>query len=204
MTSPEPAHPADGGQEPIFSLPNLLTLVRLPMALAAWALVQWPWALAALMAAAAASDMLDGWFARRMRERRRAKGLPTRGLGEKGGRGAWLDPLCDKTFVVSVLGAVWWLYQPPWYLLALVATREILLGPMVLAWRARPGRRKLDLRAGLLGKLATVSQFAALWAILAGSDLQLQLAIAAAVVGALAVADYLRRALRAPAEPAPL
>jgi len=93
---------------------------------------------------------------------------------------------------------VWWLYQPPWYLLALIAMREILLGPMVLAWRAMPGRRKLDLRAGLLGKLATVSQFAALWAILAGSDLQLHFAIAAAVIGALAVADYLRRAVTAP------
>lgn len=198
MTAPEPARQADDGQEPIFSLPNLLTLVRLPMAAAAWALVQWPWALPALMAAAAASDMLDGWFARRMRERRRAKGLPTRGLGEKGGRGAWLDPLCDKTFVVSVLGAVWWFYQPPWYLLALTATREILLAPLVLAWRVLPGRRKLDLRAGLLGKLTTVSQFAALWAILAGSDLQLHLAIAAAVIGVLAVADYLRRAVTAP------
>ncbi|MCZ7604947.1 MAG: CDP-alcohol phosphatidyltransferase family protein [Planctomycetota bacterium] len=95
MTQPEQAEAAPA-QEPIFSLPNLLTLVRLPMALAAWALVQWPWALAALMAAAAGSDMLDGWFARRVRKRRRAKGLPTRGLGEKGGRGAWLDPCATR------------------------------------------------------------------------------------------------------------
>jgi phosphatidylglycerophosphate synthase len=92
--------------EPIFSLPNLLTLSRLPMAALVWLVAPWAWALGLLMATAALSDMLDGWFARRMRARRKAHGLPTRGLGEKGGRGAWLDPLCDKAFVISVVAAV--------------------------------------------------------------------------------------------------
>lgn len=183
-------------QEPILSLPNLLTLVRLPMAAAVWAVAAWPWALFGLMLAAAVSDMLDGWFARRIRERRRAKGLPTRGLGEKGGRGAWLDPFSDKTFVLSVIGAVWVFYTPPWWLIPMIAAREILLMPLVLIWRLKPGRPFLDLRAGGSGKLATVLQFLALWSLVLGSDHAPAWAAAAAFVGAIAVFEYVWRALR--------
>lgn len=183
-------------QEPILSLPNLLTLVRLPMAAAAWLVAPWPWALFGLMVAAAVSDMLDGWFARRMRERRSAKGLPTRGLGEKGGRGAWLDPLCDKTFVLSVVFAVWVFYAPPWWLIPLIGAREFLLLPLVIAWRLKPGRPYLDLRAGKSGKLATVTQFIALWSLVLGSDIAPAYVAAAALFGVLAVAEYVWRALK--------
>jgi cardiolipin synthase len=181
-------------REPILSLPNLLTLVRLPMAVAVWFVAQWPWALFLLMVAAAASDMLDGWFARRMRSRRRARGLPTRGLGEKGGRGAWLDPLCDKAFVLSVIAAVWWFYAPAWWLLLLIGTREILLVPLVLVWKLAP-HKPLDMRAGLAGKIATVAQFIALWSILLETPDPIAPAIAAAAAGLVAVIDYVRRAI---------
>jgi cardiolipin synthase (CMP-forming) len=183
-------------QEPVLSLPNLLTLVRLPMALAVWLVAPWPWALFGLMMGAALSDMLDGWFARRMRERRRAKGLPTRGLGEKGGRGAWLDPLCDKAFVLSVIIAVWVFYAPPWWLIPLIAAREILLVPLMIIWRLVPGRPQLDLRAGASGKLATVVQFVALWMLILGSANAPAWAAVAAFVGAIAVFEYLWRAFR--------
>jgi cardiolipin synthase len=182
--------------EPILSLPNLLTLARLPMAVAAWLVAPWPGALLVLMAAAALSDILDGWFARRMRARRKARGLPTRSLGEKGGRGAWLDPLCDKIFVLSVIAAVWWFYEPAWWLLLLIGAREVLLVPLVLAWKLMP-HKPLDMRAGLAGKLATVAQFLALWSILLGMENQLVPAVAAAVVGVIAVIDYVRRAITA-------
>ena len=167
------------------------------MAVAAWAVARWPWALIALMAAAAISDMLDGWFARRMRGRRKAHGLPTRGLGERGGRGAWLDPLCDKVFVLSVIGAVWWFYALPSWLLVLIGTREILLVPLLILYRLlpqMPGRDRIDLRAGIAGKLATVTQFIALWSVLYRSDMQLGFAVIAGFVGVLAVADYIKRA----------
>jgi phosphatidylglycerophosphate synthase len=182
--------------EPILSLPNLLTLARLPMAVAAWLVAPWPGALLALMAAAALSDVLDGWFARRMRAWRKARGLPTRGLGEKGGRGAWLDPLCDKIFVLSVIAAVWWFYEPAWWLLLLIGARELLLVPLLVLWKLIP-HKPLDMRAGMAGKLATVAQFLALWSILLGMENQLVPAAAAAVVGVIAVIDYVRRAITA-------
>ena len=179
--------------EPILSLPNLLTLVRLPMAVGVWFVAAWPSALFGLMVAAAASDMLDGWFARRMRARRLARGQPTRLAGPQG-RGAWLDPACDKTFVISVIAATWHFYTPPWWLLALIGAREILLVPLVLLWRVLP-HRALDLRAGAAGKLATVAQFFALWSIILESDSALTLALASAFAGVLAVADYVMRAM---------
>ena len=183
-------------QEPILSLPNLLTLARLPMAAAAWLVAPWPWALFGMMAAAAVSDMLDGWFARLMRERRRAKGLPTRGLGEKGGRGAWLDPLCDKTFVLSVILAVWVFYAPPWWLIPLIAARELLLAPLMLVWRLKPDRPFLDLRAGGSGKAATVAQFVALWSLILYSVHAPFYAAAAAFIGVIAVFEYVWRAFK--------
>lgn len=179
--------------EPILSLPNLLTLVRLPMAVGVWFVAAWPWALFGLMIAAAASDMLDGWFARRMRARRIARGQPTRVAGPQG-HGAWLDPACDKTFVISVIVATWFFYEPPWWLLGLIGAREILLVPLVLLWRVLP-HKPLDLRAGAAGKLATVTQFFALWSIVLESDSQLTLALASAFVGVLAVGDYVMRAV---------
>lgn len=185
----------DSRPEPILSLPNLLTLVRLPMAAAAWLVAPWPWALGLLMAAAAVSDIMDGWFARRMRARRKSRGLSTRGLGEKGGRGAWLDPACDKAFVISVIAAVWWFYEPAWWLMLLIGTREILLVPLLLVWKLMP-HKPLDLRAGFAGKLTTVVQFIALWSLILGSEQAIAPAIAAGAIGVVAVIDYIRRAIR--------
>lgn len=195
------ASPAE--QEPVLSVPNLLTLVRLPMAGAVWWLggeVAW---LIGLMVAAAITDMLDGWFARRMRARREALGLPTRNLAGAEGRGAWLDPLCDKVFVLSVIGTAWIYYQPAWWLVTLVATREILLVPVTAVYLLTSQTRKrghLDVRAGFGGKLTTVVQFLALWAILLESSYGLGLALGAAFAGLLATLDYTIRAFLARTE----
>lgn len=185
--------------EPLLSLPNLLTLVRLPLAVAAWLVVAWPTALLAVMAAAAVSDWLDGWFARRIRAARAARGAATGGLAEAGGRGAWLDPLCDKTFVVSTLGAVAWAHQPPWHWLALIAAREFVLVPLTLLYHLVPGTRarlRVDFRAGWPGKLATVAQFAALLAVVFGAAVAGPLCWVAGAVGTAAAGHYVIRALK--------
>src|SRR5207247_1836226 len=96
-----------------FSTANVLSLSRIPLGGAfAWALAgpsrghgRWwlPWA---ILFAAGLSDVLDGWCARR---------AFARALGPSGARagatpsgtGAWLDPICDKVFVASVLTAIW-------------------------------------------------------------------------------------------------
>ncbi len=148
------------------------------MAGVAWLLVQWPWALLSLMALAAITDLLDGYIARRM------------GLS---GRGAWLDPLCDKTFVLSVVAASWWFLQPPWHVLAVIALRELLQILLMLAVLISGRRRHFNYRAAFLGKAATVAQFVALAVLLFGGYAE-PWAWLAAAIGLLAVFQYAWRA----------
>src|ERR1035438_820631 len=105
---------------------------------------------------AAICDGVDGYIARRYNQRSEL--------------GAILDPLADKLLLVSALVILsvdtrQRLAQIPWWLTAIVVTRElILLGGMVAihcAWG------KFTARPRLLGKLATVLQMAAvLWTLL--------------------------------------
>lgn len=137
------------------TLPNLLTLLRLPLAALIWvapANVLW---LLALMVVAAGSDLLDGFLARRA-------GTAAESMG------AWLDPLCDKTFIVSLLVAVWVAHQPPVWMALVASAREVVLLPLVVARFAVPRLRKggIPWRAMLLGKATTVAQFALFAAVL--------------------------------------
>src|ERR1044071_1962977 len=72
----------------VFSLPGLLSLVRLPLAAAFPFVLAKPPAMIAIIVAAGLSDVLDGWCARRS-----GRATPT---------GAILDPAMDKVFVATV------------------------------------------------------------------------------------------------------
>jgi phosphatidylglycerophosphate synthase len=184
----------------ILTLPNLLTLVRVPLAGAVWLVTDRPALLIAVMVAAAVSDLADGRFARAIRARRIRAGVDHGLLGEAGGIGSWLDPLCDKLFVLSLLAAIYVSHDPGPLVVALIATRELVLVPLVGLYKLIPRerrKRRFDFRAGLVGKLATVGQFAAVAAIALAPDMVWPLSIVAAITGALAVVHYLKRAAAA-------
>jgi cardiolipin synthase (CMP-forming) len=186
----------DGPRERIFTLPNLLTLSRLPMAAALWIAPGSAALVIPLMIAAAVTDMADGRFARAIRARRIARGKEHGRLGEAGGIGAWLDPVCDKVFVVSLIAAVYVEYRPELVVVLLIAAREIFLVPMALAYKVSDRLRiagKFDFRAGVAGKAATVSQFAAVASVLVAPQATLALAVAAGALGASATFVYARR-----------
>ena len=187
-------------RQPILTLPNLLTLVRIPLAAAVWLVTDRPVLLIAVMVAAAVSDLADGRFARAIRARRLRQGVDHGLLGEAGGIGSWLDPLCDKLFVISLLAAIYVSHRPSLLVVALIATRELFLVPLVLFYKLIPRERRkmrFDFRAGMVGKLATVGQFAAVAAIVMAPDQVWLLSIAAGITGGLAVAAYLKRAAAA-------
>ncbi len=173
-----------------FSLPNVLSLSRLPLGWAFW-LALGPTATprhAALsfgvIAVAALTDMLDGYFARH------------RGA-DVAGAGAWLDPLCDKLFVGAVLGALHFQRGVPLGLLALIVARELIQLPMAVVYRASRGLRtwlRYDFRASPLGKAATISQFLAITALVLGAPPK-PLTVLAFALGLIALADYIRRAV---------
>jgi cardiolipin synthase (CMP-forming) len=175
-------------------LAHLLTLSRLPLAGLFWLVVGNPGSALVVLVVGAATDVVDGPIARFVMRRRAARGEPAPSrVGE------WLDPLCDKTFVLSVLIAVWWTLDPPRWMVLAIATRELILAPIAAVYRFTPwmrGRLKYRFRAGPLGKATTVLQVGALTALLFGHPSATPLAIAAGVVGVLAATHYILRGVR--------
>jgi len=168
--------------------PNLLSLARLPLGGLFWVVMGATPGQAipglAVLAAAAATDVLDGIAARRA-------GVDLAGVG------SWLDPLCDKLFVGAVLGALHFERGVPLHLLALIVARELLQLPMSLVYRTVPTLRRwlqYDFRASPLGKAATIAQFLAIAALVAGVPARLPIACAF-VLGIVALGDYLKRAV---------
>ncbi len=169
-------------------IPLLLTLSRIPLAGLVWLAPGSPGYVLGLMGAAGLTDVLDGFLARRYKRRA--------GTPDLRDAGAWLDPLCDKVFIVSALAAVAWAARPPLWTLPLIAARELLQIPMFAWLKGRGILRRFDFRAAAVGKLVTVIQFAAVGAILLRHPAALPLAWAAGVVGIAAVAYYARRAAK--------
>jgi len=173
----------------ITSLPNLLSLSRLPLGGLFWVTLGPTPTHAVLalgvMALAAVTDMLDGMIARR-------RGVSTAGMG------SWLDPICDKLFVGAVLAGLHFERGVPLSLLALIVTRELLQLPMALLYRAIPTLRhwlRYDFRASYLGKAATIMQFLAIGTLVMGWQAAIPFAWGAFGLGIVALIDYIRRAI---------
>jgi phosphatidylglycerophosphate synthase len=176
----------------IWTLPNALTLSRLPLAALVWIDPLNPALVLPLMALAGLTDMADGWLERRARKR---LGIPD----EVRTAGAWLDPLCDKTFVISVMAAILVARRPPLWIPALIAAREILQLPQIalyLLWPGLRARLRYDFSAAALGKAVTLLQFLAVGALLVGHPSLEPLAAACGAIGTAAAGFYFRRALR--------
>lgn len=185
-------------RDSVLTLANLLSLSRLPLAvLFVWALnaaTGWGPPLLVLLLAGA-TDALDGWFARRAAVQRRGDA----DVGAPAGVGSWLDPFCDKIFIATVLGALWWRYRPPLGWLALILARELVQLPLSLVYVAVPSLRRwlrYDFRASLPGKAATILQFCAIVALIFRSRLSPVLAVAAFVMGMIALTNYVWRAVQ--------
>jgi CDP-diacylglycerol---glycerol-3-phosphate 3-phosphatidyltransferase len=138
---------------PVFNLANQLTTSRLVLALLLFGLIEiesWLWSLV-VFAAAAATDWLDGYFARKQ------------GLSSTLGRN--LDPLVDKVLICGAYifllpkgsGGGWLL---PWMVTVIVA-RELIITSL----RSFLENRGAVFGADWLGKLKMGLQCAALFAV---------------------------------------
>lgn len=178
------AAPANG----LVTAPNLLSLSRLPLGWVFWvALGPTPrhGVLAlGVMGLAAATDVLDGYLARRSG-------------ADAAGTGSWLDPICDKLFVGAVLAALHFERGVPLAVLAIIVARELAQLPIAVFYRVIPTLRswlRYDFRASFLGKAATVAQFLAIAALVVGVP-AMPLVWLAFALGLIALGDYLRRAV---------
>jgi cardiolipin synthase len=132
--------------ERVFTIPNLISFARLagvPVFL--WLVLgvrtqagDW-WAVGLLMAAGL-SDWLDGKIARAMNQQSR--------LGEV------LDPAADRLYIVSTIIALAIRAIIGWWLVAILAARELMLGVVLLVLR-RHGYGPLHV--SFVGKAATLN-----------------------------------------------
>ncbi len=181
-------------------VPNLLTLSRFPLAGAVWLDAAQPVFVLILMAVAGLTDVLDGWFARRIRDRYLREGLSPPNLAHSKAVGAWLDPVADKTFVLSVLLVVLFVYRAPMWQVLVLFAREIVQLPLVVLYVSAPAFKKrldYDFTAAIVGKATTVAQFLGLAALMMYPAASQPLVIAAGVLGVIAALTYLRRGTRA-------
>lgn len=171
-------------------LAHALTVVRLPLAVLFWAVAERPaWALATLVLAGL-SDVVDGRVARHF------------GAREGTRLGAWLDPLCDKIFVITVLAALGLRVGTalPW--LVAIAARELVLLPLSAVVRVAASvaslreRVRYEFRAEPVGKATTVLQFLAVGGLLLEHPAGRVLSVAAAALGLAAAGVYVVRGVR--------
>jgi phosphatidylglycerophosphate synthase len=166
--------------------PGLLSLVRIPLAAGFPFVADRPVAALAFLGAAGASDVLDGWLARRF-----SQVTPI---------GAALDPITDKLFVGVVVLTLLGIGLLSPLGVVLMGTREIGELPLALAFAfsARARRSMAGHSPAVLpGKIATILQFGTVaWALGRGPRLEIGIA-ATAVAGLVAAFAYWRRALGA-------
>lgn len=134
--------------ERVFTVPNILSFIRLagvPVFL--WLLLARDadlWAVAVLVVAGA-TDWLDGQLARRWHQRSR--------LGQV------LDPMADRLYILAILVGLALRGIVPWWLVALLAARDLVMATTI--WPALRRRGFASLPVHFLGKAAT---FALLYA----------------------------------------
>lgn len=162
----------------------MVSLARLPLA-ALFPLLVWnPGAAFAVLLAAALTDVVDGWLARRN--------------GQVTTLGAIIDPIADKTFALVVVVTLLVERMLPLWAVPALLMREIFEMPLVLwlfATRRSRSDRQVEARANIPGKLATVLQFGAVMSALAIPSALDALLGLAAVAGAFAGIAYWVRAL---------
>jgi CDP-diacylglycerol--glycerol-3-phosphate 3-phosphatidyltransferase/cardiolipin synthase len=137
-------------QNRVFTVPNLLSFTRIPLA-AAFVAVHGTGPRLALITAAALTDLLDGWLAR--------QGASTR-------VGALLDPIADKTFVLLALSAFLFDGDITTRDYFVMIARDLATAVGLLVAYYLPGLEVTDFKARRSGKVLTVLQIAALFVVL--------------------------------------
>ncbi len=166
-------------------LPNLLSWSRLVLA-AGFVAAGGAEARVGLIGAAAVTDFLDGWLARRVHATSRW--------------GALLDPIADRVFVLTVVGTFLFggLLSTSAYFILLMRDLATAIGFLVA--RMIPWLRPVVFKARILGKVVTVLQLFTLAAVLGAPRAVPVLLAGVAVASVLAIGDYTLALWRARAD----
>jgi cardiolipin synthase len=157
------------------SLPNLLSCSRLVLA-AGFVASSSTEARVSLIGAAAITDFLDGWLARRVHATSRW--------------GAMLDPIADRVFVLTVVGTFLFLGELSTTSYFILIMRDLATAVGFLVARIIPWLRPIEFKARALGKVVTVLQLFTLAAVLIAPRVEPVLLAGVAMASLLAIADY--------------
>jgi cardiolipin synthase (CMP-forming) len=155
--------------------------VRVPLGVAFVPLAGRPLTALLVLGVAGISDMLDGWIARRR--------------PHPNSWGPWLDPLCDKAFIILVMTGLYLSQSPPLHTTLPMLTREAAILLLFLLRYLVPSMRGLryDYHAHAVGKATTVSQFLTVAALLLHRPEARYLAAICAGLGFWCAVTYARR-----------
>jgi CDP-diacylglycerol--glycerol-3-phosphate 3-phosphatidyltransferase len=157
------------------TLPNILSASRLVLA-AGFVAAGANEARVGLIGAAAMTDFLDGWLARRVHATSRW--------------GALLDPIADRVFVLTVVTTFVFTGALGTAAYFILISRDLATAVGFLVARAIPWLRPVEFKARALGKLVTMLQLLTLAAVLVHPPALPLLLAAVATTSALAIADY--------------
>jgi CDP-diacylglycerol--glycerol-3-phosphate 3-phosphatidyltransferase len=159
----------------LLTLPNVITLVRLPLAVF-FVFADTTTERLTILGMASASDFIDGWLARHFRRTTRS--------------GALLDPIADKTFVLAALTAFLRTgdLSTGAYFVTLSRDFATAIGFLV-AWRL-PGLDPANFKARMPGKIVTVLQLGAILALTVSPQAMRWLVPAIGTASAVAIIDY--------------
>ena len=164
----------------LFTLPNVLSLLRLPLA-AAFLLIDSTVGRVAIVTAVALTDFADGFFARRMPSHDRRAGQ-------------LVDPVTDKLFVLIALLMFTARRELSIAELLIVLMRDIYNAAAFLLLKLR--RWQVSFKARFSGKVVTVLQLSVLLALLFWPAGVRPLIGLVAVASLVAIIDYTRAGLQ--------
>lgn len=147
-------------------IPNIISILRIFLVVPiVWTLINEKYELGLMLfAIAGISDAIDGFLAKTFHWQTRL--------------GGFLDPLADKLLLVCSFLAIGWLGLVPWWLVALVILRDLVIVAGAVAYHFRVGR--FDAEPTLISKTNTALQI--LLVVLAVLDQSLLLSLPAWVI----------------------
>ncbi len=165
----------------IWTLANAITAIKIPLAVL-FPIVGTGWrSELAILFIAGISDILDGWIARKM--------------GQSHGFGMILDPICDKLFLMTVVGTFLFDGRLGPGALLVVTLRDLYV-LVASGFLFATGRwRECSFQARFFGKLTTFLQFALLALVVLEAPIWFMLG-PVLVVSLLACLDYSRAPMR--------
>ena len=159
----------------IFTLPNVITLARLPLAVLFLFAATTPQRLA-ILGMASASDFVDGWLARRSRRTTRS--------------GALLDPIADKTFVLAALTAFVRTEALSTGAYFVILSRDFATAIGFLVASRLSGLDPRNFKPRMPGKIVTVLQLGAILALTVSPPMMRWLVPVIGITSAISIIDY--------------